>query len=337
MPSMPLIQPAQRASGFGESVIRETTRLARRYGATNLAQGLPDLPAPQRLKDLAKAAIDADHNQYAFTWGLKELRDAIARKHAHFYNQAYDPETEVVVCCGSSEAIVSAMLAFVAPGDEVIIFEPIYENYIPATKLCSAVPVFVSLRQDAGSHGAWVFDEAELRAAFSNKTRAIILNTPNNPTGKVFGLDELGVIAALCQQYNVLCLTDEIYEHMVYDGARHIPMVTLDGMADRTLTITGFSKTFCVTGWRTGYAVGCPALINPVRKVHDYATIAAPTPQQVALARFLDETLDDPSFYTTMVAGYDTRRKRLTGILRQAGFTFADPAGAYYVFADYRH
>lgn len=323
--------PASRTIGFGESVIRETTRLAKHYGALNLAQGLPNLPAPQRLKDLACQAIEADHNQYAFTWGLAELRQAICQKHQHFYGQTYDPQTDVVISCGSSEAMISTLMAWLEPGDEVIIFEPIYENYLPDSYLNGAKPVIVSLHPPE-----WTLDEAALKQAFSDKTKAIVLNTPNNPTGKVFTKAELQLIADLCQQYDVLCVTDEIYEHMVYDGLDHVPMASLEGMAERTITVTGFSKTFCVTGWRVGYAIGPASLIGPVRKVHDYSTIAAPTPLQVALAQYLQETMQPGHpFYDDLRLDYVQRRDRLVQVLANAGFTFQVPGGAYYIFADY--
>ena len=243
---------SEKASRFTESVIREMTRLAQKHGAVNLSQGFPDFPAPAEIKAAACEAINADINQYAVTWGAKPLRDAIAADFTRRHGVPVDPDAHVTVCCGSTEAMMSTMMAIVDPGDEVIVFEPFYENYGPDAILSGATPRFVTLREPAAIDADWSFDPDELAAAFNNKTRAIIINTPNNPTGKVFTREELQQIAALCQQWDVIAVTDEIYEHIIFDGATHVTMASLDGMRDRTVTINSLSKTFSVTGWRVG-------------------------------------------------------------------------------------
>ena len=243
---------AARTVGFTESVIREMTRLNAVHGGINLAQGFPNFAAPTEVKEAAKRAIDADLNQYAITWGSKSLRDALARTYRDLYTMAVDPETMLTVTCGSTEAMVSTLLAIVDPGDEVVVLEPFYENYGPDAAICGATPVFVPLRPPS-----FTFDPDELRRAFTSRTRAIIVNTPNNPTGRVFSRAELELIAGLCRDHDAICVTDEIYEHIKYAGA-HIPMATLEGMAERTVTISGASKTFSVTGWRVGWIVAAP-------------------------------------------------------------------------------
>lgn len=239
---------SQKAQKFTESVIREMTRLAESYDAVNLSQGFPDFAAPDAVKAAALDAVAADVNQYAVTWGAKPLRDAVAREFTRRYGVSVDSETQVTVCCGSTEAMVSTMLATLDPGDEVVVFEPFYENYGPDAILAGAVPRYVTLHEPD-----WTFDPDALTAAFNQRTRAIIVNSPNNPTGKVFNRDELTAIAELCRQWNVLVITDEIYEHIIYDGIRHLPMAAIDGMADRTITINSLSKTYSVTGWRVGW------------------------------------------------------------------------------------
>src|SRR6185295_16731836 len=265
---------SEKASRFTESVIREMTRLANQHGAINLSQGFPDFPAPEAVKSAACDAVLADINQYAITWGAKPLRDAIAADATRRYGVPIDPQTQITVCCGSTEAAISTLLGIVDPGDEVIIFEPFYENYGPDAILSGATPKFVKLREPrAGAKGSdWTYDPAELAAAFSNKTRAIIINTPNNPTGKVFTREELTEIAGLCQKWDVMAVTDEIYDYILYDGAVHVPMMSLDGMADRTITINSISKTFSVTGWRVGWTIGPPDVTAAIRKVHDFLT-----------------------------------------------------------------
>ena len=316
---------AARTAGFTESVIREMTRLNAEHGGINLAQGFPNFPAPDLLKDAAKRAIDADINQYAITWGSKSLRDALAKSYADTYGMRVDPETMLTVTCGSTEAMVSTLLAIVDPGDEVIVLEPFYENYGPDAAICGARPVFVPLRPPA-----YTFDRDELRAAFGPRTKAIIVNTPNNPTGRVFTRDELDFIAALCREHDVIAVTDEIYERIRYTG-EHIPIATLEGMADRTVTISGASKTFSVTGWRVGWIVAAPALTGGIRKVHDFVTVGAPAPLQEAVAAGL--TLGAP-YYRDLSAHYRERRDLLFAALERAGFAPRLPEGAYYILCD---
>jgi aspartate/methionine/tyrosine aminotransferase len=318
---------SRKADSFTESVIREMNRLAVDAGAVSLAQGFPDFPAPDELKDAAAAALHADINQYAITWGARPLREAIAAKTARFHpGWDVDPETQITVTCGATEGMIAAMLGLLDPGDEVIVFEPFYENYGPDAIVSGATPRFVRLREPD-----WRFDPDELAAAFSNRTRAIIINTPNNPTGKVFSREELGVIARLCQHWDVLAVTDEIYEPIVYDGHQHVPLSTLGGMADRTVTINGLSKTFSVTGWRIGWAIAPPALSGAIRKMHDFITVGAPAPLQEAGAAAL--ALDD-TYYQHLAGDYLRRRDMLLGILERHGFETYRPAGAYYIMTD---
>jgi len=316
---------AVRTEGFTESVIREMTRLCATYGGINLAQGFPNFAAPDLLKDAAKRAIDADINQYAITWGSKTLRDALAKSYGETYGMTVDPETMLTVTCGSTEAMVSTLLAIVDPGDEVVVLEPFYENYGPDAAICGATPVFVPLRAPA-----YAFDRDELRAAFSARTKAIIVNTPNNPSGRIFTRDELEFIASLCREYDAIAVTDEIYEHIRYGGA-HIPIATLEGMADRTVTISGASKTFSVTGWRVGWIVAAPHLTNGIRKVHVFVTFGAPAPLQEAVAAGL--TLGAP-YYRDLSAHYRERRDTLFAALDRAGFRPHLPEGAYYILCD---
>jgi aminotransferase len=315
-----------KAERFTESVIREMTRLAMKHGAVNLAQGFPDFAAPAEIKRAAQEAIAADINQYAITWGAEALRDAIAEKFARTQGVQVDPETQITVCCGSTEAMMSAMMAVTNPGDEVVIFEPFYENYGPDAILSGAAPRFVKLRPPD-----WSFDREELAAAFGPQTKAIILNTPNNPTGKVFRPPELEFIRDLCVRWNVFAITDEIYEHILYDGAEHISIARVEGMRDRTITINGMSKTYSVTGWRVGWAIAAPEVTSAVRKVHDFLTVgaAAPLQQAGAVALGLPE-----SYYQKLAADYLARRNRTLEILEQAGFRCFKPEGAYYIMTD---
>jgi aminotransferase len=320
------VRASAKAARFTESVIREMTRLANLFGAVNLSQGFPDFPAPAEVKEAARAAIDADVNQYAITWGARPLRAAIARSLGARYGLRVDPETEVTVTCGSTEAMIASLLAVLDPDDEVVVFEPFYENYGPDAILSGAVPRFVKLRPPA-----WTFDEAELARAFSPRTRAVIVNTPNNPTGKVFTREELGLVAALCRKHDAVAVTDEIYEHIVYDGAQHVPLATLPGMAERTITINGLSKTYSVTGWRVGWAVAPPVLTGAIRKVHDFLTVGAAAPLQEAGALAL--SLPD-AYYRELAAAYDRRRQKMLAILEAAGFRAHRPRGAYYVMTE---
>jgi aspartate/methionine/tyrosine aminotransferase len=320
------VTPSLKAAQFTESVIREMTRLARRHNAVNLSQGFPDFPAPPEIKAAAAAAIDRDINQYAITWGSPRLREAIAADFHRRHGLTVDPETQVTVCCGSTETMMATMLGVVDPGDEVIVFEPFYENYGPDAILSGAVPRFVPLREPD-----WTVDPGELAAAFNNRTRAIIINTPNNPTGKVFSRDELQQIATLCQQWDVIAITDEIYEHILYDGATHIPLATLDGMAERTVTINSMSKTFSVTGWRVGWAISPATLATGIRKVPDFLTVGAPAPLQEAAA-FALKLGDD--YYRDLATHYVARRDRLLAMLERTGFRCYRPSGAYYIMTD---
>ncbi len=317
---------SQRSTRFTESVIREMTRLCQRHGGVNLAQGFPDFPAPEELKDAAARAVLSDVNQYAITWGAKRLRDALVAKTRRFTGLEYDPEAEIAVCCGSTECMAATLLALVDPGDEVIVFEPFYENYGPDAVLCGAEPKFVRLREPD-----WSFDPDELERAFSNRTRAIVVNTPNNPTGKVFSRAELELIAGLCRKWNVIAVTDEIYEHILYDGAEHVTLAGLEGMRERTVTISGASKTYAVTGWRVGWCLAPPALTNAIRKVHDFLTVGAPAPLQEAIAVAL-ELPDD--YYVRLANAYCERREFLVPALDRAGFRTFRPRGAYYVMTD---
>ena len=318
---------AARTEVFSESVIREMTRLALGHGAINLAQGFPDFPAPDFVKRAAIEAIEADINQYAITWGDPRLRNAIAAKTQRHYGLEVDPERAVTVTCGATEAMMATMLAFVEPGDEVIVFEPYYENYVPDAAMSGATLRFVTLR---GLD--FTFDPDELRAAFGPKTKAIIVNSPNNPSGKVFDRAELAQIAALCQEFDCLCFTDEIYEHIVFDDNEHVPMATLPGMFERTVCISGLSKTFSITGWRLGYVVAPPPLSEAVRKVHDFLTVGAPAPLQQAAAVAIEQ---GEAYYPELRTMYAAKRDALLVSLREAGFVCHRPAGAYYVMADF--
>jgi aminotransferase len=320
-----------RVEHFTESVIREMTRQAMLHGAINLSQGFPDFPAPAAVKLAAQEAVAGDVNQYAITWGAKKLRQAIARQMGVWQGIKVDPETQVTVCCGATEAMISTLLALCNPGDEVVIFEPFYENYGPDAVLSGARPRFVKLRPPATDDGEWTFDERELRAAFHQQTKAIIVNTPNNPTGKVFARAELELIRDLCVEFDVLAIADEIYEHILYDGVRHISIASLEGMSERTVTINALSKTYSVTGWRVGWAVAPAEIADGIRKVHDFLTVGAPAPLQEAGAVALGLPA---SYYEGLGEGYRARRDRLMPVLAEAGFRCFRPRGAYYVMTD---
>jgi aspartate/methionine/tyrosine aminotransferase len=313
---------------FTESVIREMTRLALQHNAVNLSQGFPDFPAPLEVKQAAIRAINEERNQYEITWGSKNLRGAIAERLNHLTGFTIDPETEVTVCCGSTESMIASLLATINPGDEVIVFEPFYENYGPDAILSGATRRYVKLRPPN-----WSFDADELQQAFNEHTKAIIINTPNNPTGKVFQRRELELIAKLCQYWNCLAITDEIYDHILYDGAEHTRMMTLEGMRERTITINSLSKTFSVTGWRVGYVVAAPELTNAIRKVHDFLTVGAAAPLQEAGAFALRLSED---YYRSLRSKYAERRDLLLRILGEAGFQCYKPQGAYYIMTDIR-
>jgi len=317
---------SRKAQRFTESVIREMTRLCREHDAVNLAQGFPDFAAPAEIKAAACRAIEADVNQYAITWGAPALRRAIAAKAQRTYGMAVDPEREIAVTCGATEAMIASILAVVDPGDEIVVFEPFYENYGPDAILAGAIPRFVPLRAPD-----WTFDPDELAAAFNDKTRGIILNSPNNPTGKVFDAEELEAIATLCRKWDVVAFSDEIYEHILYDGARHVPIATLPGMADRTVTINALSKTYSVTGWRVGWTIASPELTGAIRKVHDFLTVGAAAPLQEAGAVAL--ALPD-GYYASLASDYAARRDLLLEGLRGVGFQCNTPRGAYYILAN---
>ena len=322
----PPARTAVRTHSFTESVIRGMTRLANEHGAINLAQGFPNFPAPDVLKEAAARAIRDDINQYAITWGAKRLRNALAGKYADWYGMTVDPETDVTVTCGATEAMASALLALINPGDEVIVFEPFYENYGPDAILCGAVPVYVPLL--AGQP----LDLDRLKAAFSPRTRAVVICTPNNPTGRVLSRSELEAIAELCRQYDAWAVTDEIYEHIYYEGT-HIPIATLDGMRDRTITVSGASKTYSITGWRIGTIVAPRQATDAIRKVHDFLTVGAPAPLQEGVAVAIETLGRD--YYERLSREYRARRDLLCGALVEAGFKCTPPEGAYYVLADF--
>lgn len=324
--SHPRIRTARRTHSFTESVIRGMTRLATEHGAINLAQGFPNFPCPDVLKEAAARAIRDDVNQYAVTWGAARLRTALAAKYQHWYGLSINPTTQVTVTCGATEAMASALLGIVDPGDEVVVFEPFYENYGPDAILCDARPVFVPMAVGQS------LDLDRLAAAFGPKTKAIIICTPNNPTGHVFSRAELEAIAELCRRHDAFAVTDEIYEHIYYEG-EHIPIATLPGMAERTITISGASKTFSVTGWRIGTIVSPPDVTDAIRKVHDFLTVGAPAPLQEAIAVGMETLGDD--YYEGLARDYRRRRDILCGGLLKAGFHCRPPEGAYYVMADF--
>src|SRR6267143_2155906 len=336
---MSKITGSKKATQFTESVIREMTRLNDQYGGVNLSQGFPDFPAPAAVKEAACAAINADVNQYAVTWGAQPLREAVAREFTRRYELPVVADEQVTVCCGSTEAMMSTMLAIIDPGDEVVIFEPFYENYGPDAILSGATTRYVTLHEPDPSarpgslRAGWSFDPDELAAVFNDKTKAIIINTPNNPTGKVFTRAELETIAALCRKWDVIAISDEIYEHIIYDGHRHMPIATIEGMADRTVTINGLSKTYSVTGWRVGWTISPPSLTGAIRKVHDFLTVGAPAPLQEAGAVALGLPDD---YYVKLAENYRQRRDVLLEILERHHFTVYKPYGAYYIMTDIR-
>ncbi len=330
---MPKLTGSLKATQFTESVIREMTRLNQQYGGVNLSQGFPDFPAPDVVKEAAVAAIRADVNQYAVTWGARALRDAIATQFSRRFGVPIAADEQVTVCCGATEAMMATMMAIIDPGDEVIVFEPFYENYGPDAILSGATPRYVTLHEPdpAAGRPEWSVDPDELAAAFNERTKAIILNTPNNPTGKVFTRGELEAIAALCLRWDVIAISDEIYEHIIYDGWEHVPIATIAGMADRTVTINSLSKTYSVTGWRVGWAISPKSLTGAIRKVHDFLTVGAAAPLQEAGVAALGVP---DSYYVELAAKYTERRDALLDILRRHQFTCYVPRGAYYIMTD---
>lgn len=319
---------SKKASSFTESVIREMTREAIKYGAVNLGQGFPDFNAPEDIKLAAQKAIADDKNQYAITWGVKEFRDSIVKKTKWFLDLDVDPETELTVTCGSTEGMIAGMLACVDEGEEVIVFEPFYENYAPDAILSDATPRHVPLYKN---ETGFYFEKDELRAAFNEKTKAIIICNPNNPTGKVFSREELEFIADLCKEFDVICFTDEIYEHIIYGEQKHICMAQLDGMRERTVVVNSLSKTYSVTGWRVGYCIAPPDISGAIRKVHDFLTVGAAHPLQVAGAYAL--SLPE-SYYDGLKTEYLAKRDFIIPVLQNAGLKCDYPEGAYYVMCD---
>jgi aspartate/methionine/tyrosine aminotransferase len=319
-----------KAGRFTESVIREMTREALRHGAVNLSQGFPDFAAPEEIKRAAQEAIADDVNQYAITWGAKDFREAISEKTRWYLGLDVDPATEITVTCGSTEGMIAAMMATVDPGEEVVLFEPFYENYAPDAILSGARPRYVPLRAPD-----WTFDREELRAAFNERTKAVILCNPNNPTGRVFTREEMEFIASLCREFDALCFTDEIYEHIIYPRAdrevAHISMAQLEGMRERTVVVNSMSKTYSVTGWRVGYVIAPPDITNAVRKVHDFLTVGAAAPLQSAGAFALRLP---PHYYEELRRDYQRRRDMLLPVLEDVGFGLTNPEGAYYVMTD---
>jgi aspartate/methionine/tyrosine aminotransferase len=329
---------SQRAASFQESVIREMTRLHARYGGVNLAQGYPDFDPPASVIEAAVRALRDGHNQYAITWGTSRLREAVARHAREFNGIPADADANVTVCCGATETMIATLLALCNPGDEVLIFAPYYENYGPDTILSGAIPVYVALHPPEpppppGECARWCFDPAELRAAVTPRTRALILNTPHNPTGKVFTRSELEEIAALCLRHNLIAITDEIYEHLCYDGRPHVSLASLPGMAERTVTISGASKTFSATGWRIGWAVAPADLSIGIRRVHDFLTVGAPHPLQEAAAAALELPQE---YYRDLLASYAERRALTAAMTAAAGLPPYSPEGAYYTLVDIR-
>ncbi len=320
---------SKRVQGFTESVIREMTRLNNLYGGVNLAQGMPNFPPPKELLEAAHRALEGEFHQYAITWGAPSLRKAIAVKFEKFYGISVDPERQVTVCCGSTETMLATLLGILDPGDEMIVFEPFYENYGPGAIIAGAEPVFVPLEPPD-----FTFNPDRLAKAFGPRTKAIIINSPNNPAGKVFSQEELEIIANLCIRHNAIAVTDEIYEHIVFDGLRHVPIATLPGMADRTVTISGISKSYSVTGWRIGYAIASPEITLGIRRAHDFITVGAPHPLQEAAVAAL--TLPD-SYYAWLREMYQAKRDLLLGLLEAAGFKCFKPSGAYYILTDAAH
>ncbi len=318
---------SSRLEGFGTTIFTEMTRLANEHGAINLAQGFPDFDGPEFVKDAAIAAIRAGHGQYARMTGIPEMHRALAAKYRRDYGLDFAPDDEIVVTSGATEAIFAAIQGICEAGDEVVLFEPYYDSYKASVRMAGAVPRIVTLRAPD-----WSFDPAELSAAFTERTRAVLLNTPHNPTGKVFSAGELETIAALCRERGVLCITDEVYEHLVYEG-RHAPMAALPGMRERTITISSFGKTFSLTGWKIGWAVAPPELAAAVRAAHQFITFATATPLQHGAAAALAA---GPDYYASLLADYRARRDYLVAELTRIGFRVRAPQGTYFACADFR-
>ena len=324
---------SDKSTRFTESVIRGMTQLCLRHNAINLSQGTPAYQPPPEVKAAAIEAIQEGYNQYSITWGAPVFREAIAQKMTAFNGIPTAPDRNVTVTCGSTEGMLSALLAIINPSDEIIIFEPFYENYGPDTIISGATPVYVALQETPAPDGTirFTYDTSELREAFSANTKAIVINTPNNPLGKVFTCDELQQIADLCCEYDCLAITDEIYEHMIYDEKPHISIGSLPEMRERTITVSGLSKAYSMTGWRLGYVIAPETLTDAIRKMHDFLTVGAPHPLQRAGATALNLP---PRYHQELVAKYDKNRKRLLKSLTEAGFRCHQPEGAYYIMTD---
>jgi N-succinyldiaminopimelate aminotransferase len=319
---------SQRVAGFGTTVFVEINDLARQHRAVNLGQGAPDFDGPPEVLAAAVEAVQSALNQYAPGSGMPAVREAIAKHAARFYGQKLAPETDVLVTAGATEGVFAAILGLTDPGDEVIVFEPVYDTYVPNLVMAGVVPHYVPLRGDQ-----WTFDPDELAQAFNPRTRAIIVNTPHNPTGKVFSRDELRVIADLCMKHDVVAITDEVYEHILYDDAIHTRLATLPGMHERTLSISSLGKTFSVTGWKIGWAIGPAALVNAANQAHQFITYAVASPLQAAAATALNLP---SSFFENLQSSYQLRRDRLIKVLAQAGFRVFKPAGSFFVMIDWR-
>src|SRR5258708_1486689 len=323
-----MAEMADRVAGFGTTIFSAINMLARNHEAVNLGQGAPDFDGPPEVLAAAVTAINSQMNQYAPGLGLPKVKEAIAHHALHFYNQTYDPMTQIAITSGATEAMFAAILGLTDPGDEVIVFEPVYDSYVPNLQMAGVTPRYVSLPVPD-----WTFDPTELRAAFNNRTRAIIINTPHNPTGKVFSYPELNTIAALCLEHDVVAITDEVYEHILYDGYQHTPMALIPGMQNRTLTISSLGKTFSVTGWKIGWALGAQELIAGLNRAHQFITFAVATPLQAAAAAALALPM---TYYEELQSTYQAKRDTLLGTLQQAGFKTIKPQGGYFIMADWR-
>ena len=326
---------ARRIQGFGTSVFSEMSRLAVEHGAINLGQGFPDFAGPDFVKEAAKAAIDADMNQYAISFGTPRLRRAVAADWTARYDRDVDPDREVTITTGATEALIAALLAFLDPGDEVVFFEPFYDGYVPDVLLAGGTPRVAPLRPPTSGDvsAAWWFDPDELRAAFGPRTKLLLLNTPHNPTGKVFSRDELALIAVLCQEHDVLALTDEVYDRITFDGVEHVPLATLPGMWERTLTLNSTGKTFSMTGWKIGFAIGPENLNAALRATHQFVTFATATPFQEAMAVAL-ETAVSREYYAALAGAYARRRDRLRATLLDVGLPPLACQGSFFLLSD---
>lgn len=319
---------SQRVGGFGTTIFADINALAAKHGAVNLGQGAPDFDGPPELLAAAVAALNSQLNQYAPGIGMAPVRQAIAQHAQRFYRQQLNPDTEVVVTSGATEAMFAAILGLTDPGDEVIVFEPVYDTYVPNLVMAGVTPRYVALRGDD-----WRFDPDELAKAFNSRTKAIVINTPHNPTGKVFSRDELKIIAELCQKHNAVAITDEVYEHILYDDASHVRLAMLPGMAERTLTISSLGKTFSVTGWKIGWALGPAPLVHAVNQAHQFITFAVAAPLQAAAATALSLPF---GFFENLQWSYQARRDRMLAVLKTAGFKVFKPQGSYFIMADWR-